>query len=244
MKHTLKRIARKFGINFCSNDHLGVNVELDLARLTADAPLLRIFDIGGNFGQTALLFASAFPAATIYSFEPVPTSFSRLQKAVRRQSRIKSFNTAMGNTEGTVEMNLMQSAGDNTIMKSTSATGGVSVAINTIDHFVTANSIEGIDLLKIDVEGYELQVLEGAGQLLKRGGVRYIYAECVLPMDGRSPHTSFFDLHQVLDQNGFSFVTYYSESFRLSDGCALGNVLYALRSKLPARAAGRTLNIY
>jgi FkbM family methyltransferase len=243
MKDTLKGIARTFGINLCSNDHLGVDIELDLARLTATEPLGTIFDVGGNFGQTALLFAKAFPAATIYTFEPVPSSFSRLQKAVCGHNRIKLFNTALGDKAGTITMNLTQSAGSNTILQSSAATGSVTVTINTIDSFVTTNAIEVIDLLKIDVEGYELPVIEGAAQLIKRGGIRYIYAECVLPKDDQSPHTSFFDLHQVLDKNGFCFVTYYGEGFRLSDGCALGNVLYALRSKLPAKASGRILNI-
>lgn len=243
IKDILKRITRMCGVNLSSNDHLGVDVELDLARLTANAPLRNIFDVGGNFGQTALLFAAAFPTATIFTFEPVPESFSRLQKAVQRHPRIKPFNTALGDKSGSITMNLTPSAGSNTILATAAATASINIPIDTIDSFVTANSIETIDLLKIDVEGYELQVIKGAEQTLKRGNIRYIFAECVLPMDLQSPHTSFFDLHQTLDQNGFCFVTYYGEAFRLADGCALGNVLYALRSKLPDKASGRILNI-
>lgn len=243
IRDIVKRLARTLGVNLCSTDHLGVDVELDLARLTANDPLQTIFDVGGNFGQTALLFASAFPEASVFSFEPVPESFSRLQKAVQRQGRIKAFNTALGDKSGSVSMNLTPSAGSNTILPDTSSTGSIRVAIDTVDSFAAAHSIGAIDLLKIDVEGYELQVLKGAEQTIRRGDVRYIFAECVLPMDAQSPHTSFFDLHQSLDQMGYCFVAYYGEAFRLADGCALGNVLYALRSKLPAKASGRILNI-
>ena len=239
----LKWIARTRGVNLASNDRLGVDIELDLARLTTDAPLRNIFDVGGNFGQTALLFASAFPTATIFTFEPVPESFHRLRKAVQRCRQIKPFNTALGDTSGSITMNLTASAASNTILKNDAVVSSVDVPIDTVDAFVTAHSIKSIDLLKIDVEGYELQVLKGADQTIKRGDVRYIFAECVFPVDTQASHTSFFDLHHSLDQKGFCFVTYYSLGFRLSDGCALGNVLYALRSKLPAKASGRIANI-
>lgn len=232
-----------FGIHLCSTEHFGVSVEIDLSRLTAYDPLHTIFDVGGNFGQTALRFASAFPAATIYTFEPVPTSFDRLKDAVQRCKNIKSFNTALGSKSGTAVMNIMASSGSNSILQNEAAIGSVPVQIETIDAFATSNSIQTIDLLKIDVEGYELQVLKGAENLLTNGQIRYVFAECTTSIDTESPHTSFFDLHYFLEQHGFCFVSYYGESFRLRDGCALGNVLYALQSKLPERAAGRTLNI-
>lgn len=240
---TIKRIARSLGVNISSNDHLGVDVELDLLRLTAYDPLRSIFDVGGNFGQTALLFASAFPAATIFTFEPVPESFRLLQKAVDQNSRIKPFNVALGEAPGSTTMNLTQSAGTNTLRPIANVRDSITIPVDTIDSFVAANSVGTIDLLKIDVEGYELQVLRGAEEILKRGQVRYIFAECVLPVDTKDPHTSFFDLHKILDELGFCFVAYYGEGFRLADGCALGNVLYALRSKLPKKASGRIANV-
>ncbi len=59
------------------------------------------------------------------------------------------------------------------------------------------------------------------------------------------PHTSFFDLHRMLDEAGFCFVTYYAEGFNLRLGCALEQRgLYALRSTLPRHAPGRVRNIY
>ena len=57
------------------------------------------------------------------------------------------------------------------------------------------------------------------------------------------PHISFFDLNQVLEKAGFCFVNYYAEAFNLRLGCAQGNVLYALRSKLPKHVEGHVKNI-
>jgi FkbM family methyltransferase len=51
------------------------------------------------------------------------------------------------------------------------------VSVRTIDDFCAEQAIAEIDLLKIDTEGYDLQVLEGARSLLTRGRVRFVYSE-------------------------------------------------------------------
>lgn len=61
--------------------------------------------------------------------------------------------------------------------------------------------------------------------------------------DTELSHTSVFELHMRLESFGFCFVSYYPLSFRLAMGSALGNVLYALRSKLPPTVPGSVRNI-
>jgi len=243
IKDIMKGGARRLGLYLASADRLGIDVDLDLARLTTDQPVRTIFDVGGNFGQTALRFASAFPMATILSFEPVLSSFERLIRSTGHIDRIKPFNLAMGDAAGTVTMHLTDSAGSNSIVGVGSATGTVDVSIDTVDAFANRHTTGTIDLLKIDVEGYELQVLRGASQRLSDGRIRFVFAECVFSPNSEMPHTSFFDLHRVLDEAGFCFVNYYAEGFNLRLGCAQGNALYALRSTLPRHAPGRVRNI-
>jgi FkbM family methyltransferase len=242
-KDIMKGGARKLGLHVASTGRLGIDLDLDLGRLTTDEPVRTIFDVGGNFGQTALRFAAAFPAASIFTFEPVPTSFERLIRSTRHNERVKPFNLAMGDGVGTVTMHLTHSPGSNSIVRIESAIGAVDVSIDTIDAFANRQATGIIDLLKIDVEGHELQVLRGASQQLREGRIRYIFTECVFSPNSEMPHTSFFDLHRVLDEAGFCFVTYYAEAFNLRLGCAQGNVLYALRSTLPRHAAGGVRNI-
>lgn len=241
---TLKSFLRRHGVNFCGIDHLGVDVEVDLQRLTSSDPLRMIFDVGGNFGQTALRFSRAFPKARIFTFEPVPESFRRLEANIAGRPSIQGFQHGFGDVSGSFQIQLQSNPGSNTLLGPQSSMGSLEIRLETIDSFVAEHGITEIDLLKIDVEGYELEVLKGAFATLGRGAVRYVYAECVFAPDLIYPHTDFFEMHRVLTKWGFHFVTCYTESFRLSDGCALCNTLYALKSKLPDTAVGKIRNIY
>jgi hypothetical protein len=78
---------------------------------------------------------------------------------------------------------------------------------------------------------------------LKEGLIRFVYAECIFSANDAMPHTSFFDLHRLLDSAGFCFFNYYPEGFNLRLGCAQGNVLYALRRMLPSNVPGRVRSI-
>jgi FkbM family methyltransferase len=239
----IKRTLRRAGVNAVSVDRLGVDVELDLARLTASQPLATIFDVGGNVGQSALRFVAAFPSATVFTFEPVPSTFDRLVEATRHIERIRPFNTGMGDRPGRQTMHLADSSGSNSLVHAGTASGTIDITVDTIDTFADRNGVDAIDLLKIDVEGYELQVLKGAERRLSDGRIRFVYAECIFPPNAGLPHTSFFDLHRVLDAAGFCFATYYAEAFYLARGCAQGNVLYARRSRLPRSAPGGVRNV-
>ena len=239
----LKSFIRRSGVNICDIDHLGVDVEVDLQRLTSIQPVQTIFDVGGNFGQSAIRFSQAFPKAQIFTFEPVPDSFRKLNSNILGKKGIQSFNHGFGDVSGSFEIQIQPNSGANTLIGSKSPHGSVKIHLETIDSFTSAKGIDSIDLLKIDVEGYELNVLRVAAGLLARGAVRYVYAECVFAPDSVFPHTDFFELHQMLTNLGFCFVASYAESFRLADGCAMGNVLYALKSRLPSRAGGRIKNI-
>ncbi|HEY4326641.1 MAG TPA: FkbM family methyltransferase [Mucilaginibacter sp.] len=151
-------------------------LELDLKRVGFNPKC--IFDVGANEGQTALNYLKYFPASTIYCFEPVKDVFDRLS-AVIKTPQIKCVNKALGENTGQFtiyknpdynQVGSFNGAGDQEL------TEQETVEIIRGDEFCAQNNISEIDLLKIDVEGFEIQVLNGLEKLLSNQ-VKYIFVE-------------------------------------------------------------------
>jgi FkbM family methyltransferase len=144
-------------------------------------PGMTIFDIGANIGLYTLKAGSECPGCRIYSFEPNPDVFTRLCKNIELNDlSARAFNIGFADAPARAYL----SAERSTVFGRISFEGGGhEVAIDTIDNFTRANRIDRIDLLKIDVEGFELKVLEGARETLPR--VRKIMLESDPALDDR-----------------------------------------------------------
>jgi FkbM family methyltransferase len=133
-----------------------------------------IFDIGANTGIYSILSSLINPAASIYSFEPFSSNVERLKKniSLNKTNNIKIVTTALGDKEDIINFTVPE--GDN-ISDTSSAIDGFSehtyggslkwktiqVPQTSLDKFVSENYLTGIDLIKIDVEGYEMMVFKG-----------------------------------------------------------------------------------
>jgi FkbM family methyltransferase len=150
-------------------DHLGeANDNALLAgaigRLPHDAV---IFDVGANMGVTTALFAKLIPDATIFSFEPDPEPFGYLQATIRANgfSRAQPINKALGAEPGQMSfLHNTGSAGASHLI--TGQTLGKNanevVSVSTVDLEMKALDLPRLDFIKIDVEGFETDVLAGA----------------------------------------------------------------------------------
>ena len=142
---------------------------VELFRTIAGSPRT-IFDVGANVGCTALLFADM--AATVHAFEPSPSTFDFLRSNVDCATNVKPHNFGLGSKRQTNQITyneLNRSGGF--VSKGTKTNDGhitESIQIDTIDRFVRKQSIRDVDFIKIDVEGYEAHVIQGAKRTLKR----------------------------------------------------------------------------
>lgn len=133
-----------------------------------------IFDIGANTGVYSILTNKVNPGASIFSFEPYPVNVTRLKKNLELNgTRVQIVEKAVGNKADTIkfavpannsiadtssaEIDFSKSTYDGKIKWKT-----IEVAQITLDDFVKERNFERIDLLKIDVEGYEESVFNGA----------------------------------------------------------------------------------
>jgi FkbM family methyltransferase len=129
-------------------------------------------DIGANIGYFSLLVANNVPTAKIFSFEPMKELFEKLEKNVLINGfkNIKAINIAIGNVNEDRELFL--SGTDNLGMSSFKQPENFSgqkekVKVVTIDEWFKTSGLSRIDIIKIDVEGYELSALKGMKEVLQ-----------------------------------------------------------------------------
>lgn len=149
-------------------------------------PPFCIFDVGSNVGKYVDLITAAFPAGSysIHCFEPSGAAFEHLSVNVHNRPGITLNNTALGRHKGRASLYFDKPGSVlasftkrrlehfNIDMAETEM-----VEVSTVDDYCRENSIEIIHLLKIDVEGHELDVLAGAGSMFEKGAVDMVTFE-------------------------------------------------------------------
>ena len=168
-----------------------------------------VFDVGANVGQTTMRLVEAFPAAQVYSFEPVLSTFAQLQSQTARFDRVRCFPIGFSDNASSHEIFLQFSKGWNSIVKNIDRGLGTTVIdLRVIDAFCAEHGIAHVNILKTDTEGHDLAVLRGASGLLSGGSVDAVY--CEVGFDRRDiGHTYFCDVLEYLQTFAFQLVSLY-----------------------------------
>jgi FkbM family methyltransferase len=151
-------------------------------------------DIGANIGSYTVL-ASGHIGAKTFSFEPVPSTFNHLTNNVainRIENKIIAFNMALGSQHG--QFNFTSSYDTMNHVATKNETNTINVPVETLDHIFENQSIPA--LLKIDVEGFETEVLMGGVKTLKHKELKAIIIE--LNGSGKRYGYAEKDIHKTL----------------------------------------------
>ena len=188
----------------------GLFLEADLFRLLKKESVQNIVDVGAFTGTMTLYFKGLFPKSTINAFEPTPQTFVQLQSTVSSLEGVHAINKGVGSRNETVLFKIFENGELNSFKTITNDEAeplhSASVDIVTLDDYFAKKA--DIDILKIDVEGFELEVLKGAANLLANNKIGVILVEVGFVQDDNR-HTSFFDVKHMLESVGFSFYALY-----------------------------------
>lgn len=170
-----------------------------------------IFDVGANIGQFLGLTQSCLKSNNyhVHCFEPGKTTFGQLTNNVESNSNISLNNFGLGKEKGEFELfydnpgsglaSLTQRKLDyHNIDFSQSET----VKIETLDAYCQENSIDEIDLLKIDTEGHEFDVLSGAAAMFEKKAIKVVTIE--FGGSNIDTGTYFRNFYEFFTENGMS----------------------------------------
>lgn len=190
-----------------------------------------IADVGGGTATTATIFSEQLPEHDIFVFEPIKSSFQEIEKAKARTAHWQLVNKAVGSQIGTTEINIAERITASSLLEmDTNTEGGYygeilktqsreTIEITTLDAILPTN--KSVDILKMDVQGFELEVLKGAEKTLTR--TKVIVLE-VNNHDGYRGAPTYFEIDNYLRQRNFELfdlLPNYREAGKLLDWDAI-----------------------
>jgi len=202
-----KRLLESIGLRAYRTSNLPRNIDLFHDLKGIDFKPKIIFDVGANIGQFAERAISAFPQASIYSFEPISATFANLKQVAHRHSNLQAHSLAFGAEAGVSIIHLRENSVWNSLLPFNNDARNSSgktetIHISTIDSFCDVNHIPRIDLLKTDTEGYDTKVLAGADRMFKEQKVHAVYTEVTF-LKSDLTHTPFQEIFEFLGSHGF-----------------------------------------
>jgi FkbM family methyltransferase len=145
------------------------------------SPGMTVLDIGANVGYFSVLASRAVgPTGKVFAFEPEPRNYELLRGNIAGNAARNVTPVACAVSNGTKPLRLYRDRGNfgahtlNAMNIQTAANGYVDVPCITLDGFAEQYGIDGVDVVKMDVQGAEGQVFEGGEKLLRASNVKML----------------------------------------------------------------------
>jgi len=187
---------------------IGMPTIREIEFLKTSLPSGAVFlDVGANRGVFSLLAADLIPHSRVFAFEPHPTTFKWLEQNLDQTGKncFTTLNLAISDSTGEVQFSSGNASATNRIVRDDNAgVPAILVPAITLDQFIGVQHLGQVDLLKIDVEGFEPNVLRGAAQAIQKGVIKRIYLE-VCPGNLKAVGSSVEELWDVCAHFGLSF---------------------------------------
>lgn len=232
MKHIIKNFFAIFGLKVTKIRSVEGRADYGLADLLPTLGLPEnglVIDGGANEGQTIELLLKYSHSFNIFAFEPDESLYKSLKDKYAQRDNVNISSSALVDKEGVFGFNIYDSTKLSSIKDLNSASVQASnlaktAEVNgiTLDSFAASNQISKVDLLKLDLQGFEYEALLGAQSLIQKGLVNWIFVEVMfgdMYSDGSASGSDYlnilnylydnYELHTMVDFN-------YSDNYKFS----------------------------
>ena len=149
------------------SDHYGININ-------------NYFDVGANIGQNIISFKKRFPDLRVQCFEPIAKTFKILKTNTISLNSIEYHQFALGSSSEIIKVHAGERNDLFSLVEPSEVGPLEMISVRTLDEVMDEINEKQIDILKIDTEGYDLEVLKGAEKILSLGAVEFIQVETKL----------------------------------------------------------------
>ncbi len=171
-----------------------------------------VLDVGANVGQFAAGAHAILPDAAIYSFEPLPDCFAQLMKTMAGVEKFRAFNVGLGATRTEMQINRSPWSASSSFRKmaklhienypQTEGHETATVPVETLDGIMASINLTDPILLKMDVQGYEDQVLAGGKTIANRAAAIIVEVSFETLYEGQP---LFDDIYRAITSMGFVY---------------------------------------
>ena len=201
--------------------------------------LRTIVDVGANVGQWSGMLLDLITPARLIIIEPEPSAFAELQRRFAARGNMELHQTAVGDTNGVTRFRVTRDTTGASILQpreemrelvgsNWTVEAEIEVPLCTLDTLLS--DLSAISLLKIDVQGFERQVLAGAVQILKRTDFLLIELNYQPQYIGGS---WFGEIHEMLTREYSFTLVDTSKPLRLNGRASMCDGLYVNTARLP-----------
>ena len=192
IKNYISRLFRNFGYEIQRHSSASKSIKepfyhfRDLVKVNQPV----IFDVGAYIGNTVEQFKSSFPESWIHAFEPFDESFAIMKNRLQKTDRVLLNNIAVGDSFAESDSFFVtENEGSSSLLRPLKSANRfwkgtpllmqekVKVKVSTIDKYCEERNINKIDILKVDVQGSEIKVLNGASRMLGEKNIKLIFTE-------------------------------------------------------------------
>lgn len=186
----------------------------DLRRIFPESQQPLVIDGGANIGYVTFRMLKTFPRATVYAFEPNPQVFQVLKNAYSSENNVTAINAALGDKDESLLFYVSKMTGSSSFLTSTKPRSGDPIVgelmcdVRRLDTFLEERKLHRIDILKLDVEGFELAALRGCGAFLEEQRISAILTEVNI-VRSREGQPLFHELTDFLESRGYHLFNLY-----------------------------------